>query len=95
MCIRDRPYEIYDELDFDIPIGKNGDCYDRYLCRMDEMRESVKIIKQCIKMMPAGPVLPENSKFAPPRRNEKKATMEALIHHFNLYTCLLYTPQCI
>lgn len=83
---KSQPYEIYDELDFDIPIGKNGDCYDRYLCRMDEMRESVKIIKQCIKMMPAGPVLPENSKFAPPRRNEMKATMEGLIHHFKLYT---------
>lgn len=83
---KSQPYEIYDELDFDIPIGKNGDCYDRYLCRMDEMRESVKIIKQCIKMMPEGPVLPENSKFAPPRRNEMKATMEGLIHHFKLYT---------
>lgn len=83
---KSQPYEIYDELDFDIPIGKNGDCYDRYLCRMDEMRESVKIIKQCIKMMPSGPVLPENSKFAPPRRNEMKATMEGLIHHFKLYT---------
>jgi NADH-quinone oxidoreductase subunit D len=83
---KSQPYEIYDELDFDIPVGKNGDCYDRYLCRMDEMRESVKIIKQCIKMMPQGPVLPENSKFAPPRRNEMKATMEGLIHHFKLYT---------
>ncbi len=83
---KSQPYEVYDELDFDIPIGKNGDCYDRYLCRMDEMRESVKIIKQAIKMMPQGPVLPENSKFAPPRRAEMKATMEGLIHHFKLYT---------
>lgn len=90
---KSQPYEIYDELDFDIPIGKNGDCYDRYLCRMDEMRESVKIIKQCIKMMPQGPVLPENSKFAPPRRENMKATMEGLIHHFKLYTEGFKVPQ--
>lgn len=90
---KSQPYEIYDELDFDIPIGKNGDCYDRYLCRMDEMRESVKIIKQCIKMMPQGPVLPENSKFAPPRRSDMKATMEGLIHHFKLYTEGFKVPQ--
>lgn len=83
---KSQPYEVYDEMEFDIPVGKNGDCYDRYLCRMDEMRESVKIIKQAIKMMPEGPVLPENSKFAPPRRAEMKATMEGLIHHFKLYT---------
>ncbi len=90
---KSQPYEIYDELDFDIPIGKNGDCYDRYLCRMDEMRESVKIIKQCIKIMPQGPVLPENSKFAPPRRENMKATMEGLIHHFKLYTEGFKVPQ--
>lgn len=90
---KSQPYEIYDELDFDIPIGKNGDCYDRYLCRMDEMRESVKIIKQCIKMMPQGPVLPENSKFAPPRRNDMKASMEGLIHHFKLYTEGFKVPE--
>lgn len=84
---KSQPYEIYDELDFDIPVGKNGDCYDRYLCRMDEMRESVKIMKQCIEKMPKeGPVLPENSKFAPPRRANMKQNMEALIHHFKLYT---------
>ena len=83
---KSQPYEVYDELDFDIPVGKNGDCYDRYLCRMDEMRESVKIIKQCIEKMPQGPVLPEHSKFAPPRRAEMKSSMEALIHHFKLYT---------
>lgn len=83
---KSQPYEIYDELEFEVPVGKNGDCYDRYLCRMDEMRESVKLIKQCIEKMPAGPVLPENSKFAPPRRAEMKQSMEALIHHFKLYT---------
>ncbi len=83
---RAEPYEIYSELDFKIPVGKNGDCWDRYLCRMEEMRESVKIIKQCIDKLPVGPVLPEKSKYAPPRRAEMKNSMEALIHHFKLYT---------
>jgi NADH-quinone oxidoreductase subunit D len=89
---RSQPYEVYSELDFKIPVGKNGDCYDRYLCRMDEMRESVSIIKQCIKMMPKGPVMPENSKFTPPRRAEMKGSMEALIQHFKLYTEGFHVP---
>lgn len=89
---KSQPYEIYDELEFKVPVGKNGDCYDRYLCRMDEMRESVKIIKQCIEKMPEGPVLPENSKFAPPRRTDMKQSMEALIHHFKLYTEGFHVP---
>jgi len=89
---KSQPYEIYDELEFKVPVGKNGDCYDRYLCRMDEMRESVKIIKQCIEKMPEGKVLPENSKFAPPRRNQMKQSMEALIHHFKLYTEGFHVP---
>jgi NADH-quinone oxidoreductase subunit D len=85
---RAQPYEIYDELAFQIPIGKNGDCYDRYLCRMEEMRESVKIMEQCIALLrkTSGPVLPDRSKIAPPRRAEMKGSMEALIHHFKLYT---------
>ena len=83
---RAQPYECYNELDFKIPVGKNGDCYDRYLCRMEEMRESVKIIRQCIELMEPGPVLAEDSKIAPPRRGEMKRSMEALIHHFKLYT---------
>jgi NADH-quinone oxidoreductase subunit D len=85
---RAQPYEIYSELDFKVPIGKNGDCYDRYLCRVEEMRESVKIMRQCIYMLnqTPGPVLPEHSKVAPPRREEMKTSMEALIHHFKLYT---------
>jgi NADH-quinone oxidoreductase subunit D len=85
---RAQPYEIYDELKFKIPVGKNGDCYDRYLCRCDEMRESVEIIKQCCALLAttAGPVLPERSKVVPPRRAEMKNSMEALIHHFKLYT---------
>lgn len=83
---RAQPYDVYDELDFEIPVGKHGDCYDRYLVRMYEMRESVKIMKQCIEQMPAGPVKAADGKFAPPPREEMKRSMEALIHHFKLYT---------
>ena len=91
---RSQPYEIYNELEFKIPIGKNGDCYDRYLCRIEEMREATKIMLQCIKLLrqTPGPVLPENSKFAPPRRAEMKTSMEALIHHFKLYTEGFHVP---
>jgi NADH-quinone oxidoreductase subunit D len=89
---RSQPYEVYSELDFKIPVGKNGDCYDRYLCRMEEMRESAKIIKQAVEKMPQGPVLPEDSKIAPPRRGEMKRSMEALIHHFKLYTEGFHAP---
>ncbi|MGE3304169.1 MAG: NADH-quinone oxidoreductase subunit D [Hyphomonadaceae bacterium] len=85
---RSQPYEIYDELAFKIPVGKNGDCWDRYLCRIEEMRESTKIMRQCCDLLrrTPGPVLPEHSKAAPPRRGEMKTSMEALIHHFKLYT---------
>ena len=83
---RSQPYEVYDELEFKIPLGKNGDCYDRYLCRVEEMHESAHIIKQCIAMMPEGPVLSDDNKITPPRRGEMKTSMEALIHHFKLYT---------
>ena len=91
---RAQPYEIYDELKFKIPVGKNGDCYDRYLCRMDEMRESNEIMKQCIALLrkTAGPVMPERSKISPPRRGEMKSSMEALIHHFKLYTEGFHVP---
>ncbi len=85
-----QPYECYEEMDFDIPIGKNGDCYDRYLIRMEEMRQSVKIIRQsCEKLNSVGgegPVRTDDGKVAPPRRAEMKRSMEALIHHFKLYT---------
>jgi NADH-quinone oxidoreductase subunit D len=85
-----QPYECYSEMDFDIPIGKNGDCYDRYLCRMAEMRESVKIMRQCCEKLGSadgrGPVSAENKKVVPPKRGEMKRSMEALIHHFKLYT---------
>ena len=90
---RAQPYEVYDELEFKIPLGKNGDCYDRYLCRVEEMLESVKIMKQCIAMIPEGPVMSLSNKVVPPRRAEMKTSMEALIHHFKLYTEGFHTPQ--
>ncbi|MET3908363.1 NADH-quinone oxidoreductase subunit D [Bradyrhizobium sp. S3.3.6] len=85
-----QPYECYPEMEFDIPIGKNGDCYDRYLVRMEEMRQSVRIMRQCITKLRAsdgqGPVAVQDNKVFPPRRSEMKRSMEALIHHFKLYT---------
>ena len=88
-----QPYEVYDEIDFDIPVGKNGDCYDRYLCRIEEMRQSVRIMRHCIEQMPAGLVMTTDRKVAPPPRGEMKSSMEALIHHFKLYTEGLHVPQ--
>ncbi len=81
-----RPYDAYAKLDFDIPVGKHGDCYDRYLCRIKEMRESLKIMRQCIEEMPDGPVKTDDRKVSPPPRAEMKQSMEALIHHFKLFT---------
>ena len=89
---RSQPYDVYDQFDFDIPIGKNGDCYDRYVCRVEEMAQSLKIIRQCIADMPQGPVLAEDAKIAPPRRGDMKQSMEALIHHFKLYTEGFHVP---
>jgi NADH-quinone oxidoreductase subunit D len=89
---RSQPYETYDELEFDIPVGRNGDCYDRYLVRMQEMRESVKIIKQCLAKMKPGPVKIQDRKFTAPTRGEMKRSMEALIHHFKLYTEGFHVP---
>jgi NADH-quinone oxidoreductase subunit D len=89
---RSQPYECYNDLDFQIPIGKNGDNYDRYVQRMEEMRESVKIMRQCIEKMPAGPVMSTDNKVVPPRRGEMKTSMEALIHHFKLYTEGFHVP---
>ncbi len=83
---KSQPYDAYAKMDFDIPIGKNGDCYDRYLVRMYEMRESLKIIKQCIADMPPGPAAIDDNKFTKPPREAMKKSMEALIHHFKLYT---------
>ncbi|MGE0754942.1 MAG: NADH-quinone oxidoreductase subunit D, partial [Alphaproteobacteria bacterium] len=89
---KSQPYEVYSQLDFDIPIGKNGDCYDRYLVRMEEMRQSLHIITQCLQRMPTGPVLTSDPKIAPPRRALMKQSMEALIHHFKLYTEGYHVP---
>ena len=83
---KSQPYDAYADMDFDIPIGKFGDCYDRYLMRMIEMRESVKIIHQAIDNMPKGPCKAENNKITPPSRTDMKQSMEALIHHFKLFT---------
>ena len=91
---RAQPYECYDEFEFDIPIGHNGDCYDRYLVRMEEMRQSVSIIRQAIERLNVenGPVLAQG-KLCPPRRGEMKKSMEALIHHFKLYTEGFHVPE--
>ena len=83
---KSQPYECYDQLDFKIPIGKNGDCYDRYLCRIDEMRESIKIINQCLVNIPKGPIKTLDGKISFPSKKEIKESMEALIHHFKLFT---------
>ncbi|MCG6857398.1 MAG: NADH-quinone oxidoreductase subunit D [Salaquimonas sp.] len=91
-----QPYECYDEMDFDIPIGKNGDCFDRYLIRMEEMRQAVRIMKQCITKLNEpegkGPVSAMDNKVVPPKRGEMKRSMEALIHHFKLYTEGFHVP---
>ncbi|MEX1109675.1 MAG: NADH-quinone oxidoreductase subunit D [Dongiaceae bacterium] len=81
-----QPYMVYDKMQFDIPVGKNGDCYDRYLVRMEEMRQSLRIIKQCLNEMPGGAYVSDDRKIVPPRRDDMKRSMEALIHHFKLYT---------
>ena len=91
---RKQPYEVYDRLDFAIPIGKNGDCYDRYLVRIEEMRQSNLIIRQCIDWLRAnpGPVMTDNHKVAPPSRVDMKTGMEDLIHHFKLFTEGFHVP---
>jgi NADH-quinone oxidoreductase subunit D len=87
-----QPYDVYDRMDFDIPVGKNGDCFDRYLVRVEEMRQSIRIIRQCIADMPEGPVKTDDNKISPPSRAEMKSSMEALIHHFKLYTEGYHVP---
>ena len=89
---KSQPYEVYEQLKFDIPVGRNGDCYDRYLVRMQEMRQSTSIIKQCLARLPSGPVRIQDNKFTPPKRQEMKRSMEALIHHFKLYTEGYHVP---
>lgn len=93
---RAQPYELYNEFDFLIPVGKHGDCYDRYLCRMEEMRESVKIMRQALEKLDkvkGEPVITRDGKIAPPKRGEMKRSMEALIHHFKLYTEGFRVPE--
>lgn len=89
---KSQPYDVYDKMDFDIPVGKTGDTYARYLIRMEEMRQSLKIMQQAIKAMPEGPVKVDDRKVAPPPRGEMKRSMEALIHHFKLYTEGYHVP---
>ena len=89
---KSQPYECYVDLDFDIPIGKNGDCYDRYLVRMEECRQSLALMQQVIENLPQGPVQIPDHKVTPPRRAEMKRSMEALIHHFKLYTEGYHVP---
>ncbi len=89
---KSQPYEMYDQVDFRIAVGRNGDCYDRYLMRMGEMRESVSIIKQCLAKMKPGPIKVQDHKITPPKRSEMKHSMEALIHHFKLYTEGYHVP---
>jgi len=83
---KSQPYDAYDQVEFDVPIGKHGDCYDRYLCRVEEMRQSMRIIHQCLNKMPEGEIKVDDAKISPPKRSEMKDSMEALIHHFKLYT---------
>ena len=89
-----QPYEVYDRLEFDVPVGVNGDCYDRYLVRVEEMRQSNRIIKQCVDWLRKnpGPVMTSNHKVAPPSRAEMKTSMEELIHHFKLFTEGFHVP---
>ena len=89
-----QPYEVYDRMDFDIPVGTNGDCYDRYLVRMEEMRQSNRIVKQCVEWLRnnPGPVISDNHKVAPPPREAMKSNMEELIHHFKLFTEGMHVP---
>jgi len=89
---RAQPYDKYAEVEFQVPVTRNGDCYDRYLIRLIEIRESVKIIKQCLAKMKPGPIKIEDRKFSPPKRDEMKRSMEALIHHFKLYTEGYHVP---
>jgi NADH-quinone oxidoreductase subunit D len=90
-----QPYEVYDRMDFEIPVGRNGDCYDRYLVRMEEMRQANRIIRQCVDWLKQnpGPVIVENHKVAPPSREDMKSNMEELIHHFKLFTEGMHVPE--
>ena len=90
---KSNPYECYEEFNFKIPVGKNGDCYDRYLCRIEEMRESTNIIMQALEKIPKGPIMTTDSRIGPPKRQAMKTSMEALINHFKLYTEGYHVPS--
>ncbi len=89
---KSQPYDVYDRMDFEIPVGTNSDCYDRMMVRVEEVRQSARIMRQCLAEMPAGPVISTDRKIAPPKRGEMKSSMEALIHHFKLYTEGFHVP---
>jgi NADH-quinone oxidoreductase subunit D len=89
---RSQPYDVYDRMEFDVPVGTRGDCYDRFMVRVEEVRQSARIMKQCLNEMPEGPVLTLDRKVAPPSRGEMKQSMEALIHHFKLFTEGYHVP---
>ncbi|MGB3723621.1 MAG: NADH-quinone oxidoreductase subunit D [Pacificimonas sp.] len=90
---KSQPYDVYDRMDFDVPVGTKGDCYDRFMVRMEEMRQSLRIVKQCIAELPEGPVMSTDPKVGPPKRGEMKRSMEALINHFKLYTEGFHVPE--
>jgi|TARA_B100001964_G_scaffold78026_1_gene88344 NADH-quinone oxidoreductase subunit D len=90
---RSQPYDAYEEIDFDVPVGKHGDCFDRYLVRIEEMRQSLSIIRQALESMPEGPVTVDDRKISPPSRSEMKNSMESLIHHFKLFTEGYHVPK--
>jgi NADH-quinone oxidoreductase subunit D len=90
---KSQPYEIYADLDFDIPVGRQGDCYDRYLVRMQEMRQSLRLVEQCLARLKPGPVKVQDNKITPPTRGAMKRSMESLIHHFKLYTEGYHVPE--
>jgi NADH-quinone oxidoreductase subunit D len=90
---KSQPYDAYGDMDFDIPVGATGDCFERYMVRLEEMRQSIRIVKQCIANMPSGPVKTTDPKISPPSRGDMKTSMEALIHHFKLYTEGYHVPE--
>jgi len=89
---KSQPYDVYARMDFDVPVGTKGDCYDRMMVRVEEVRQSMRIMKQCLNEMPEGPVASLDRKVVPPKRAEMKQSMEALIHHFKLYTEGFHVP---
>jgi NADH-quinone oxidoreductase subunit D len=89
---KSQPYDVYDRMDFEVPVGTKGDCYDRMMVRVEEVRQSARIMRQCLDEMPDGPIASLDRKVVPPKRAEMKQSMEALIHHFKLYTEGFHVP---